>query len=116
MGALDYRPFYRRHLPHIQLPDATLFITFRLAGSIPRGVLDRLLADAERMESSLTRIADPQERQKQSDENHRRLFGKWDGALDTATSGPFWLRDPRIARRGTSPYNGLCRCPAGRCA
>jgi REP element-mobilizing transposase RayT len=27
----------------------------------------------------------------------RRLFGKWDMALDTADTGPFWLRDPKVA-------------------
>ncbi|MBI1881838.1 MAG: hypothetical protein HYR94_26990 [Chloroflexi bacterium] len=27
----------------------------------------------------------------------RRLFGKWDTILDTAESGPFWLREREVA-------------------
>jgi REP element-mobilizing transposase RayT len=42
IGRFEYHPFYRRCLPHIQPPDATLFITFRLAGSLSRAVLERL--------------------------------------------------------------------------
>jgi len=35
MSTLEYQISYRRHLPHLQPPGAILFITFRLAGSIP---------------------------------------------------------------------------------
>jgi putative transposase len=97
MSTLEYQLFYRRHLPHIQPPGATLFITFRLAGSIPTEVRQRLLAEAERVEAVLDCIPDPQERAQRAYLEQRRLFGKWDTALDTAQSGPFWLRDPRIA-------------------
>lgn len=97
MSTLEYQLFYRRHLPHIQPPGATLFITFRLAGSLPTEILQRLLTEAERVEAVLARILDPQERAQQAYLEQRRLFGKWDTALDTAQNGPFWLRDPRIA-------------------
>ncbi|HEY8205051.1 MAG TPA: hypothetical protein VIF81_10025 [Pyrinomonadaceae bacterium] len=36
---LGYKSFYRRNLPHIQPVGATLFVTFRLAGSLPQQVL-----------------------------------------------------------------------------
>jgi len=94
---LEYKPFYRRHLPHIQLPGATLFITFRLADSIPAWLLRQLDAEAEQIEASLARILDSQKRTEQAYLEQRRLFGKWEVALDTAQSGPFWLRDPQIA-------------------
>jgi len=97
MSTLEYQLFYRRHLPHIQPPGATLFITFRLAGSISTEVLQRLLTEAERGETVLARIPDPQERARRAYLEQRRLFGKWDTALDTAQSGPFLLCDPRIA-------------------
>ena len=99
MSNLDYQLFYRRHLPHIQPPGATLFITFRLAGSIPTEVLQRLLEERERVDQLLESIPDPQERRRRAYEEQRRLFGKWDRALDTAQSGPFWLRDERIANK-----------------
>ena len=37
--------FYKRKLPHIQPKGATLFVTFRLAGSLPRAVTEQLHAD-----------------------------------------------------------------------
>jgi len=97
MSTLEYQLFYRRHLPHVQPPGATLFITFRLAGSIPTEVLQRLLTEAKQGEEVLARIPDPQERIRRAYLQQRRLFSKWDTALDMAQSGPFWLRDPRIA-------------------
>lgn len=97
MSNLEYKLFYQRHLPHIQPPGATLFITFRLAGSIPAWLLRQLCAEAERIEASLALISDPQERAERAYLEQRRLFGRWDAALDTAQSGPFWLRGPRIA-------------------
>ena len=38
----EFRVYYERHLPHYQPPDATLFITFRLAGSLPAHVIEQL--------------------------------------------------------------------------
>lgn len=97
MSTLEYKMFYRRHLPHIQPPGAILFITFRLAGSIPAEVLQQLRAEAGRVEAILARIPDPQERAERAYLEQHRLFDKWDTALDTAQSGPFWLHDPQIA-------------------
>jgi putative transposase len=97
MSALEYQQFYRRHLPHVQPPGATLFVTFRLASSIGIELLERLSVEAERGEVVLARIPDVQERAQRAYLEQSRLFGKWDTALDTAESGPFSLRDPRIA-------------------
>ena len=97
MSPLEYQPFYRRHLPHIQPPGATLFITSRLAGSIPIEVLRQLHPEAERVEAALACVPDPQERAQRDYLEQRRLFGRWDAALDMAQSGPLWLRDPLIA-------------------
>ena len=92
-----YKRFYRRRLPHLQTLGSTLFVTFRLAGSIPDAVVRQLIAETERMEAGLCRLADPHERDRQLSLERRRLFGKWDAALDTATGGPFWLRDSQVA-------------------
>ena len=37
--SLDYRLFYRRHLPHYQAAEGIFFITYRLAFSLPQKVL-----------------------------------------------------------------------------
>lgn len=97
MSNLEYQLFYRRHLPHYQPSGATLFVTFRLAGSIPAETMRQLLAEAEGIEAILAAIADPQERAQRAYLEQRRLFGKWDTALDAAHTGSFWLHDPRIA-------------------
>ncbi len=98
MNNFGYKLKYQRHLPHIQPPGATLFVTFRLAGSLPRQVQQQLLAEAERVEKILSRIADTGERARRAYLEQRRLFGKWDNALDTAKSGPFWLGQAKIAQ------------------
>lgn len=93
----DYRPFYRRHLPHWQPPGATLFVTFRLAGSLPQAVIEELQATDRRHETALSRIEKRAERQRQADLENRRSFGRWDTALDQAQSGHRWLAIPRVA-------------------
>jgi len=94
---LSYKPSYRRHLPHIQPPGATLFITYRLAGSIPAETLRILLDENEQIEKRLARIGDPVEHTRAANRERRRMFGRWDATLDSAQCGPFWLREDRIA-------------------
>lgn len=84
MSHFDYKPSYHRRLPHIQPPGVTLFITFRLAGSIPAELLRWLLEESEQVEKRLAKIDDPTEHVRQSERERRRLFGKWDKALDSA--------------------------------
>lgn len=97
MSHLSFRPFYRHHLPHIQPLGATLFITFRLADSLPRAVIEELMAERQRVDREIERIADPTERAQQAYLEERHLFGKWDAALAASSQGPQWLADHRIA-------------------
>ena len=118
MTNLHYQFSYERNLPHIQPPGAILFVTFRLAGSLPTAVLQRLREEADRIEAELTVIEDEQERAQRSYREHHRLFGKWDTHLDTAAAGPKWLNDQRVARvvcnslhfRDGNVYNLDCFC------
>jgi putative transposase len=67
---------YRRHLPH-WFPDRTIiFVTWRLAGSAPPSTQEILTAE----------------------NTGRTPFQVRDERLDRCRSGPFWLRDERIAR------------------
>jgi len=83
MSQFSYKNFYRRNLPHIQPEGATLFITFRLANSLPKEVIERLLAEKEQAEEKINQLTDKMEREKQLYVERRRYFGKWDEALDT---------------------------------
>ena len=40
--------FYRRHLPHIYVPEGTYFITFRLKGTLPQTILNDLRNQLEK--------------------------------------------------------------------
>jgi REP element-mobilizing transposase RayT len=64
---------YRRRLPHIFPADAHVFLTWRLAGSIPAAhTCERRLTPGQK-------------------------FVAEDRALDRSCQGTLWLRDPRIA-------------------
>jgi hypothetical protein len=41
MGHFDYKTSYRRNLPHLQPRGVTIFVTFRLAGSLPASLIDQ---------------------------------------------------------------------------
>jgi REP element-mobilizing transposase RayT len=94
---LRHREFYRRRLPHYQPPGATLFITFRLADSLPRALIEELMAKRQEREKVLEQIQDPDEQARQAYRNERLLFGLWDAALHTSGQGPQWLADRRVA-------------------
>ena len=104
MRNFDYKPFYRRNLPHIQPPGATFFITFHLAGSLPRHLLQQWKAEKSRLlnlKSNAYRATDEHrtfEEKEKHDESRRQWFRKFEKALDETQSGPVWLKDDRIAK------------------
>ena len=48
MSQFGYQQSYERNLPHLQPPEATLFVTFRLDGSIPEPVLEQWRVEKKR--------------------------------------------------------------------
>ena len=82
--------YYQRNLPHRLPPGETIFVTFRLAGSLPLEVLGRLRQEWEELPET-TDAAGAYARQ-------RRYFGKFDDLLDAATTGPVWLGNTAIAQ------------------
>lgn len=97
MKNLDYREYYRRNLPHFQPRGATFLVNFRLAGSLPTEVIERLSPESDEVEQRISKLADPGERFKIRDIEQRKLFGKWDEALHSAGYGPIFLREDRVA-------------------
>lgn len=97
MNQFAFKNFYRRNLPHIQPEGATLFITFRLANSLPKEVIERLKAQYEEAEKKIKLVTDRDERERQLDQARRRYFGKWDDALDSMTYGEKYLSNPQVA-------------------
>ncbi|MFO7584134.1 MAG: transposase [Anaerolineales bacterium] len=97
MNQFSYKSFYRRRLPHIQPEGATFFVTFRLAGSLPVEVLEKLRDEQEQTGRLLAQIVDANECAKQANLASRSWFGKWDEFLDKASTGPRHLANPQIA-------------------
>lgn len=85
--------YYRRNLPHIHPQDTPLFITFRLANSLPIEVLTKLKAMRER-ELKNSRGKSPEEIYS----IEKKYFGRYDEWLDQCLSGPRWLADETVAR------------------
>jgi REP element-mobilizing transposase RayT len=76
--------FYQRNLPHWQPEGVSIFLTWRLYGSLP--------ASLKSTARSGCATKTPQTKNTAG-----RAFNLLDAVLDKATTGPLWLKDPRIA-------------------
>ena len=77
---------YQRNLPHRLPPGENLFVTFRLADSLPRIVLEKLRAEWDAP-------ADPEH----TYARQRRYFDRFDAVLDKGEAGPLWLQETAVA-------------------
>jgi putative transposase len=95
MSNLDFKRSYRRNLPHIQRPGAILFVTFRLAGSLPVVVVEQW--KEERAWLARLAVRHPQRFESLKPRFQRRWFAKFEHLLDSGSYAPVFLNDPRIA-------------------
>ncbi|MBO0801040.1 MAG: transposase [Blastocatellia bacterium] len=100
----QYRGVYRRNLPHIQPRGATLFVTFRLAGSIPEAIWEQLKGENRKLNAEMLRAEavsgvafDPEKRADEWLKLRRRWFQKIEDSLHNHSKGPVWLKDNRVA-------------------
>ena len=104
MNQFDYKPFYRRNLPHIQPPGETIFVTFNLAGSLPQRILQQWKAEKSQLDAEKLHVLKLQNDDSLASVEHkifeqkRRWFRKFEKTLDDAQSGPVWLNDEQIAK------------------
>jgi hypothetical protein len=68
--------FYRRDLPHVHPKDATFFITFRLAGSLPIGIQQKLQEEREREIKQLRKEYSGKEFDQEKYKIEKRHFGR----------------------------------------
>jgi putative transposase len=82
---MEYKQFYRRKLPHIHSPGATLFVTFRLAGSLPKAVIEKWKQEKiwlEKEQQRIEKLSESENNQKEDFLNfHRRWFAKFEDVL-----------------------------------
>ncbi len=95
---LDFEIAYRRNLPHIQPPGATLFITTRLYGSLPTEALQRLYEEAQLRLAAIDATDAPAERAELRYREEKRYFARFDQLLDRADHGPNWLQNATVAQ------------------
>lgn len=89
--------FFRRNLPHYHLPDATYFITIRLAGSLPVAVAMRLEEEYEKEQRRLAGRLSGDALREARYKAQKRHFARVDSLLDQARHGPRWLAQPECA-------------------
>lgn len=87
-------PFYRRYLPHLQEPGAEYFVTFRLAGSLPKDVIQQLKESKDILKKDFDENVDYRLRNRRSD---TLFFKKYESLLERQTTGPHWLKKKSIA-------------------
>jgi putative transposase len=95
--SVESKIFYRRRLPHYQLDNATYFVTCRLYGSLPKSSIEFLLEEQKACELEIVCLKDKTKRKQMTYESSKKYFGKFDEWLTTRTTGPYWMKDDRIA-------------------
>ncbi len=103
----EYKHYRRRNLPHIHSPDAILFVTFRLAGSVPQRVLREWKAEKVWLEKEIEKVEKEASQSARAEvinhkerllDFHRHWFRKFEDILHQAATGPTWLKDEQVAK------------------
>lgn len=90
---------YARHLPHIQPRNGVFFVTTRLAGSLPKQIVQQLKIEYQLERSALERLeSKDQEVAIARRKCFRAYFNKFDQLLDDYSEGPTWLKKKEIAK------------------
>jgi len=82
---------YERRLPHRLPPGEAIFLTFRLAGSLPQQLLAQWREEDAQKRNQWELSAD------QHYAEQKRYFGRFDAQLARADCGPTWLAQPEVA-------------------
>jgi putative transposase len=106
MSHLDYATYARRHRPHIHPIGAILFLTYRLAGTVPKDLLRFYKAKGTWIRQEVARVTksldldNPLAKQQleRLDEFERGWFLKFEEVLHKTTYGPLWLKDEQLAQ------------------
>ncbi len=104
--------FYRTNLPHWQPLEGTFFVTYRLHGSVPKQVIERLKEDHERKIKKIEKERECDEKglspndkslkdyeyKKRFYEEQKRHYLRFDSYLDSKIlNEPHWLKIPELA-------------------
>jgi putative transposase len=102
-----FMTFYRRNLPHWHPEGKSIFITWRLFGSLPTSLLKKIrTAPFGRLRAGRNGCANKAAKD-ESKQSPGEEFLRLDSVLDAAKSGPHWLADPEFADYAQYP---IVRC------
>lgn len=90
--------YYRRHLPHYYLPNAVYFVTFCLAGSLPRVRVLELTEKRQDLERAHKGERDGSIAKISPSTGYTRDLEWLDRVLHEAIGNVRWLSDPRVAK------------------
>lgn len=74
-----------------------MFVTFRLYNSLPLAVIESLLQEAEALEKAFMNLP-PSKRHREAYQAQKKMFAKWDAALDREQQTERWLQRDDIAK------------------
>jgi putative transposase len=89
------RTFYHRNLPHWHPAGRSIFLTWRLYGSLPQTVINQLRVTRHRLSKQKTVTSGWTLDNRLLE--YKRLFAKVDAILDRAATGSLWLKQTEIA-------------------
>jgi putative transposase len=89
--------FYRRHLPHLQLPFADYFLTFRLAGSLPTPVARRSIIELQGRTDVRLSMDPTHARQPPIPSYRLHRIREFQQIVHPGAPGPRWLAKPEVA-------------------
>lgn len=99
MSQFDYKEYYSRNRPHIAPPDSVFFVTFRLAGSIPKATLQKYRSEKAWYDFQIDRLKKSASNGRHLEDIltfHRKWFAEFERITDKAKDGPVWLGIPEI--------------------
>lgn len=103
VNKLDYKQFSERHRPHIHPPGANLFVTYRLAGSIPAATVREYRAKKAWFADQVKRVGRTSENnhsrglKEQIEKFDREWVIKFEDVLHQAKTGPMWMKNESVA-------------------
>ena len=91
--------YYRYKLPHIQIAEATYFITYRLANSVPMSKINELREEKLFEKTSILQSEDSETiKSEKLAELDWLYFQKGDVYADTSLNEPYWLKNEIVAQ------------------
>ena len=92
----NFRDFYHRNLPHWHPPNRSIFLTWRLYGSLPKNLINQLQITRQQLSQRKTGIESGWTLDARLIE-YKKFFAKVDAILDKAETGPLWLKLDDVA-------------------